>query len=174
MRAMRTNRFLAGCMIATGVPLLLGYAFAAAAGQRGREAADRRLMTSIFDGDARGVRSALVSDADPNTRTDPEASPRTFAAILSDLLVWPRKVSPSSETALRKAVRVGNPEVVRLLLRAGANVDEVDRDGRTLLRLARFMRDWAKPMCGYATQMQKQRGTDHSAVVTLLEEAGAR
>lgn len=78
------------------------------------EAADRALFEAIERGDASAVEHALACGADPNA-------------------VDPRLPAPFLFRALSTAAARGNPEIVRVLLARGADVDGRDAGGGTAL-----------------------------------------
>ena len=86
-----------------------------AAGAAGGNAANAELIAAVRAGDAAGVRAALAAGANPAAR-DPE--------------------SPAHSTALAGAAGRGNLEMIRLLLDAGADVNDGGPHVRPLCRAA--------------------------------------
>jgi hypothetical protein len=173
---MKLDRLLLLAVCTVTIPaFLLGTFGVVAAYQSRHETADYRLMKAVWNGDAAGVCGALAEGADPNAVNRDDEPPRTLTVMCGDMLDGRfHRPTSSSETALQMAVRVGNPSVVQMLLQASARSGGRDELGMTLLQKARFLSDWGRSWCAYGAQLDKQRGTDHRAVLALLVKAGVR
>ena len=134
-----TNLFY-GCM--TGDPELVRLLIEHGAqidGHRGHTAS--LLMEALRSGHADVVAVLLEKGADPNLKDHGGQTPLMLATSSNDmrsirvLLAAGADVSVShySGSALARAVRAGNVDIVRLLLSVGANPGETDRSGKTLL-----------------------------------------
>lgn len=82
---------------------------------------DQHLLTAIENNDAKAVKFWLAEGANPNTNT--RVLNDQFDLVVNPILI--------------DAVQTGNPEIVNLLLAAGADPEQPNEDGRTALMIAR-------------------------------------
>jgi len=112
-----------------------------------RERVDRELLAAVHDGNVAVARTALNSGADPNIRGlgmqiyDPSARSRSLLGLIRSLMTSPADRQPNLQpnrlpSALDLAERTGNADLVRLLLRSGADPNVRQPDGSTPLMAA--------------------------------------
>jgi len=106
------------------------------------------LMWAARGGYTETAQSLLDAGADVNTKA--REGTHSFRAGVSGVF----KNWSGSATALLYATVIGHPEIVKILVQAGADVNQKDRNGTTLLTLA------------------TQAG--HTEIVELLKKAGAK
>ena len=109
-----------------------------------QERLNRGLILKICEGDAAGVTRQLVRGADPNARAydDTHMTPQRLLQTLLHSLTR-RTPATRKPTALFVAVYHPHPEIIAALLRAGAQPEARDTDGRTPLIAAAY-RGWAR------------------------------
>ena len=160
------------------------------------------LHVAAFGSHDEAVRALVRGGADPRALEHQRYDAITIAAVADDaelvrLLVSlggdPRAVtSPYDGTALIAAAHLGHVEVVRALIEAGAPLDHVNNLGwtaliesivlgdggprhtETLRLLVEAGADVNRADRAGATPLALARGRGHTAMVALLEKAGAR
>ena len=126
------------------------------------------LIVAAFAGQADAMRALVKSGADPNALDADRYDIVTIAAVANDLptldvalAIGCRATNVTSRydgTALIAAAHLGNAEVVRMLIRAGAPLDHVNNLGWTALIESIVLGDG---------------GARHLATLTALVDAGA-
>ncbi|GAB4454651.1 MAG: hypothetical protein OHK0029_09550 [Armatimonadaceae bacterium] len=134
----------------------------------GNPAADRELITAVQAGDANALQTALTHGADPNARRASATDISRLSTLwLRSLYFWQpgnsrsarREVGFAAPTALFLAVRAGDEEAVRQLLRAGASPTIPCLYGQTALMAA--------------VEGAQQADSPRSRIVQALLTAGA-
>ncbi|HLK59010.1 MAG TPA: ankyrin repeat domain-containing protein [Chthonomonadaceae bacterium] len=106
------------------------------------ECCNKRLINAIFRNDINAVNNELSSGADPNTRCN--LSYNNYQCINFLFACYKINLSKSQEkpTALILAAQEGNPDIVKLLIDHGADINaKTSCCGQTALQCAEMMSD---------------------------------
>lgn len=106
----------------------------------------KRLLSAARDGDERGLMDLMEKGACVNMRDDDDwtalmhvAGRKGLERCVNELLkagALPNESDEMKISALMVAARIGNLDVIKLLIENGADIDSADMDGKTALSVA--------------------------------------